>query len=286
MKTARVVAALLTMALGTGTAEAAGINTDVALPVHQGGFVFRSQLRYQRLANDPTVLGRETTVWAAPLVVVYGVTSRTTVIGALPYIFESSTSNPAGAPVEDQRSGLADLRLLIRQTVFVRDGVQRTSRLGLLGGIEIPSGSEGFSSNTTQYLLGGVYTLQHGRHELDVDNVWKLNGEADGVDAGDEYQADAAYQLRVAPWNWPESGAPAQVYGVLEANWSMRQRSSVGGARVADSGGSRLFLSPGLQLVTRQVIYEASLQLPVMRDLNGGQLEPDLGASLGLRVNY
>ncbi len=286
MRTARVVTALLTMALGTGIAEAAGINTDVALPVHQGGFVFRGQLRYQRLANDPTALGRETTVWAAPLVVVYGVTSRTTVIGALPYIFESSKSNPVGAPVEDHRRGLADLRLLIRQTVFVRDGVQRTSRLGLLGGIEIPSGSEGFSSNTTQYLLGGVYTLQHGRHELDVDNVWKLNGEADSVDAGDEYQADAAYQLRVAPWNWPESGTPAQVYGVLEANWSTRQRSSAGGARVADSGGSLLFLSPGLQLVTRQVIYEASLQIPVIRDLNGSQLEPNLGASLGLRVNY
>jgi hypothetical protein len=280
------VATILTVVLGLDAAEAAGINTDVALPVHQGGFVFRGQLRYRRLANDPTPLGRETTVWAAPLVVLYGVTSRTTVIGALPYVFASNKSNPAGAPVEDHRSGLADLRLVVRQTIFVRDGVQRTSRLGLLGGLEIPSGSEAFSSNTTQYLLGGVYTLQHGRHELDVDNVWTLNGEANGVNTGDEYQADAAYQLRVAPWNWPERGAPAQVYGVLEANWSLRQRSDVGGARVADSGGSLLFLSPGLQLVTRQVIYEASLQIPVMRDLDGGQLEPNLGASLGLRVNY
>jgi len=285
-QSAAIALALLSLPLAGASAQAAGINTDVALPVREGGFVFRAQLRTLDAGDDPTDLDRDVRVWAVPAVLVYGANARTTLFGIVPFLSQEVESNLSGRRVSVRREGSGDLTFLVRRTVHARDAVQMTSRLGLLGGVEVASGSDAFSSHSTDFLLGGVYTLQSGRHEFDGDLVWKINGEGRGVDAGDEYRADVAYQLRLAPWEWPERGTPAQVYGVMEANLTSVERTFDGEAELADSGGTIVFLSPGLQLVTRKVIYEASVQVPVVRNLYGGQVEPDLGLSAGVRINF
>jgi len=53
---------------------AAPINSNVALPVRKGGFVFRSQVRWLRATDDPTPSDREVNVVAIPNVLVYGAT--------------------------------------------------------------------------------------------------------------------------------------------------------------------------------------------------------------------
>ena len=40
------------------TLQAAGINTNVALPVREGGYVYRTQIRYLSASDDPTALDR------------------------------------------------------------------------------------------------------------------------------------------------------------------------------------------------------------------------------------
>ncbi len=47
-----------------------------------------------------------------------------------------------------------------------------------------------------------------------------------------------------------------------------------------------LFLSPGAQFITQHFIVEASVQVPVVQDLNGPQLEKDFVAVLGVRVPF
>jgi hypothetical protein len=273
-------------ALASRDNRAAGINTDVALPVRQGGFVLRTQVRLLGADDDPSSLDREVRVWVVPAVVVYGATVRTTVFGIVPYLSQRVELTEGGRRLTDRAEGTGDLLFLVRRTVRARDAIQRTSRLGLLGGVELPSGSDAFSSHATDFLLGGVYTLQDGRHEVDADLTWKVNGEGRGVDPGDEYRADLAYQFRLTPAVWPDRGSPSQVYGVIEANWSTADRAVSGGAKLDDTGGTSLFLSPGVQLVTRKVIYEASVQLPAVQNLNGEQAETDFVASIGVRINF
>ncbi len=54
--------------LGTpGALQAAGINTNVALPVREGGFVYRTQLRFLSASDDPTPLDRDINVYAVPM---------------------------------------------------------------------------------------------------------------------------------------------------------------------------------------------------------------------------
>lgn len=47
-----------------------------------------------------------------------------------------------------------------------------------------------------------------------------------------------------------------------------------------------MFLSPGLQYVTRKWIAEVGVQIPVVQDLNGAALGQDDGVSAGVRINY
>ncbi len=163
-----------------GIDQAAGINTSVALPVREGGYVYRTQLRLLSASDDPTLLDRDIDVYAIPNVLVYGAKARTTLFGILPYFSRSVDFTDAGLRQSDDADGFGDLRFLVRQTVYARDALQRTSRLGLLAGLEIPSGTDEFSSHTTDYQLGAVYTLQDGRHELDADLIYKINTEGRG----------------------------------------------------------------------------------------------------------
>ena len=266
--------------------QAAGINTNVALPVREGGYVYRTQVRFLGASDDPTSLDRDIDVFALQNVLLYGATSRTTLFGILPYISRSVDFTQAGARQTDDTDGFGDLTFLVRQTIYARDAVQRTSRLGLLGGLEIPSGKQEFSSHSADFLLGSVYTLQDGRHELDADLLYKINTEGRDLQLGSELQYDLAYEVRILPWDWPERGTPSQIYLVLEANGRTSRRAFSDGTELSDSGGTVVFVSPGIQYVTRRVIYEATLQIPVIQNLNGGQVETDLAAGAGIRIQF
>ena len=277
---------LLVIFLPAGSLQAAAINSNVALPVREGGFVYRTQLRFLSTSDDPTPLDRDIEAYIVPNVLVYGATERTTLFGILPFISQSVELSSGGSRQDNEVEGFADLTFLLRQTIYVRDAVQRTSRLALIAGLEIPSGKADFSSHSTDFILGGVYTLQTGRHELDADLLYKVNTEGRDVELGDEFRYDLAYGLRVSPWDWPERGTPSQIYLVLEANGTTSRRTITPEGELADTGGTLVFLSPGIQLVTQRVIYEASLQVPVVENLHGDQVEPDFVAAAGIRVQF
>ena len=71
---------------------------------------------------------------------------------------------------------------------------------------------------------------------------------------------------------------------VLELNGEVAGRSEVGGTSMSDSGGTVVFLSPGVEfLLTRRFVLEVSLPVPIMVDVNGTQPEPEVSAILGVR---
>ncbi len=286
----QLLATFLLVALGSFTGAgglwAAGINTNVALPVREGGFVYRTQVRFISASDDPSPMNRDIEAYVVPNVLVYGATSQTTLFGILPHIFKSVERDSGGIRQEDRTNGFGDLTFLLRQTVYARDAVQRTSRLGLIGGLEIPVGSEDFSSHSTDFVLGGVYTLQTGRHEFDADLLYNVNTEARDLDLGEELQYDLAYELRLFPWQWPERGTPSQLYAVIEANGRSIERARSNGMELDDTGGTVVFLSPGIQWVTQRIIYETSLQVPVIQNLNGSQVETDFVATAGVRIQF
>lgn len=276
----------------TSDVFAAGINTNVALPVREGGFVFRSQLRWLRATDDPTPVNREVNVVAIPNVLVYGATPDLSLFAIVPYIFSNIelTEPSSGKRIDKDDNGIGDTTLLGRYTVYARDYPGGTTRFALLGGVKLPTGDddlEPITSESFDFPLGGVSTVTwgFGRHEVDADLVYNINTEAEDFEKGDELIYDLAYQFRLYPWVLPEVGAPNFLYLVAEANGIFSQRSKLKGETIDDSGGHILFLSPGLQFATRRFILEASIQLPVIQGLNGDQVETDFVLAVGFRVN-
>jgi len=273
-------------------ALAAGINTNVALPVREGGFVFRSQLRWLRATDDPIPVNREVDVVAIPNVLVYGATPELSLFAIMPYIFSNIelTEPSSGKRTDKDDNGIGDLTLLARYTVYARDYPAGTTRFALLGGTKLPTGDDDLKPITTDsvdFPLGGVTTVTwgFGRHEVDADVIYNINTEAEDFERGDDLIYDLAYQFRFYPWTLPEVGAPNFLYLVAEANGVFSQKSELNGETIDDSGGHILFLSPGIQFVTKRIVLEASIQLPVIQDLNGNQVETDFVLVTGFRVN-
>jgi len=270
----------------------APINSNVALPVRKGGFVFRSQARWLRATDDPTSSDKQVNVVAITNALVYGVTPDLALFAIFPYIFRNVelTDPSSGKRIDKNDSGIGDLTLIGRYTIYAKDYPSGTARFAPLAGIKLPTGDDDLEPITTESIdlqFGGVSTItwDFGRHEIDADIIYRVNTEAKDFEKGDDLFYDLAYEFRVYPWTLPDVGAPNFLYLVAEANGIFSQKSELNGKTIDNSGGSILFLSPGIQFATKRYILEASIQLPVIQDLNGNQVETDFVFTAGFRVN-
>lgn len=292
MKTVSFTLVFFSFSLLGPRAWAAPINTDTALPINKGEFLWREQVRFLK-AEDST---RDLEVIAVPSVLVYGVTEKFALIGIAPYL--DKTLKMGG--VERGDNGLGDVTLLGRYQVFQWDRQPgETLRAQVLGGLKFPTGEDDerdslgrlpqplqLGSGSYDPIVAGVFTWQRLRWQADFDVVYKINTEANDVRFGNTLAHDAAFQYRLLPWTLPEQGVPHFVYGVLELNAIWAERSELGGREIGASGGYTLFVSPGLQYVARRWIAEISVQLPVVQELNGGQLKTDFILTGGFRIQF
>ncbi len=294
---AGVVLALAALA-ATG-ARAAPQTFNTALPVAEGQLVFRQQVFYKRATDDPGPANREVDVVGAVSVLGYGVSGRLAFFAALPVLDkELGLTTPGGTRVARATSGVGDARLFGRYTFYVDNAPGRTFRIASFAGVEIPTGASRdtdslgrlpatlqLGSGSWDPFFGIVSTYQTLDFEVDVQASYKVNNSANGFEFGDEARFDASLQYRM----WPRelSGdVSGFLYGVIEANLVHRARNEIGGVAVAGSGGTSLFLAPGLQYVTRRWIAEAIVQLPVAQNLNGTALKDDYTVRAGFRINF
>lgn len=296
---AKALLGLLLAALLAGAGMAAPQTFDTALPVAEGEFVFREQFLYVAGDDDPTPAGRSLEVIGAMSALGYGVTGDLALFGVLPYLDKRlELTDGLGGRLARSTRGIGDARLFARYTIVQDDRPGATFRVAPVAGIELPTGddndADSFGRLPPPLQLGSgswdpfaavVATYQTLDYQIDAQVAYKVNSKANGLDFGDELSLEASLQYRL----WPHTlgaGVPAFVYGVVEANLVHQERSRSGGVADLDSGGTTLFVSPGLQYVTKRCVLEAIVQLPVVKDLNGAALESDVMVRAGFRVNF
>lgn len=245
--------------------QAIPINTSVALPVATGNAVFRLQSKFFKSDSD-----RHLFVAA----VAYGLSRRTTLI--------VSSLGVSKGPTK----GMGDSSILVRQTVLQFDAPLYTSRLGLLGGVKLPTGVDEVTTNSTDWRAGGVYTMQSDQHEFDSSVIFHVNTTGSGIKMGDRILHDLAYQIRISPWHLPETGVPSQWNLVVELNGIFSEKNRVSGATDPNTGGYQLFLSPGVQWVSQKIILEFLFQKPVVQNLNGSQMQEEYRLLSGTRFQF
>jgi len=271
---------------------------NTALPVAQGEFVTRIQGIRLDAGEDPGTADRDLTVDTLVTVVGYGVTPKLALFGALPYQHKTLRLDSGGERIRRSQEGFGDLSLFGRYTLFQRDWPGRTLRLAPFVGVEAPTGEDDagdalgrlppsvqLGSGAWDLFGGLVLTHQTLSDQFDSQLSVRFNNEANGFEAGDEVRWDLSWQHRL----WPRElggGVPGFLYGVLESNLAYQGKNEVHGVEDADSGGTSLFLAPGLQYVTKRWMAETAIQLPVMQDLNGTALESDYIVRAGIRINF
>ncbi len=246
----------------------APINSNVALQPATGQTIVRQQIR-GFFGDTPD--GREVEQVSSVTTIVYGVDDAWTMIVDVPVILSRRSERVGGG--YDSDGGVADVRVLSKVRLFRDDsGPTDTTRVNLIAGLEAPVGSDAFTSDSWDLIVGGVGTHVRGRHALSVDALWKIN-TAGGIRGEDALLADLAYLYRLVPASYDDGGTSA-LYGSIELN----------GTYWTD-GDAELLLSPGLQYATRRWILEATVQVPLWQEMEF-RVERDIALGLGVRVQF
>jgi len=247
------------------------LNTDVALSPPEDGFIIRNQWRYSRLSDDPTPLDRELDLLVIPTTIVYGITAELTILGTVPVIYRHTDFGSGGGAETD--AGVGDIPLLLKYRFYQKDEPGVTTRWSMIGGIEIPTFDDDFSSDSIDPIIGTVWTHQEQSWWIDWDVIYKFN-TAGGVAGDDELRGDVAVSLRLAD-GVDDDGGPWGLYAIGECN-----------AKYIVDGSWRVLLSPGLQLIRPQLILEMGVQIPVYQDMKSPRLETDFTVVASVRFQF
>jgi Putative MetA-pathway of phenol degradation len=278
--------------------SAAAITFNSALPVAKGEFVNREQVVLMRSEHEPGGLQRNMQVNSLVSVLGYGVSGKLAAFIALPYADKELRLSMNGSRVGRSNDDFGDLTIFGRYTFWQQDAPGQTFRIAGFGGVKAPTGSDDESDNLGRLPIsvqpgtgawdgfgGIVATYQTLEYQLDGQLAYRANGSAHSFEAGDETRLDASLQYRL----WPrtlDADLVGFLYGVLETNLVYRDRNETHGQDDPNTGGTTLFLTPGLQFVTKRVILEVAVQLPVSQNLNGTALETDYLLRTGFRWNF
>lgn len=248
-----------------------GLNTDVALTPPEGGTIVRTQWRLSEFDDDPTTDDREVTLNAAPVTVVHGITSKLTFLTTVPFVHQEVDIGATGEELDE--FGISDIPVLAKYRFYQKDEPGQTTRWAAIGGIEVPTHDEPFSSESGDPIVGTVWTHQAQTWWLDWDLLYKSN-TGDGLNSDDKIRADVAASYTLLGGN-NETFGPWRLYGIGELN-----------ATALTDGSTEVLGSPGLQFITPQWIVEAGVQLPVHQDMEAPRLKRNFTSVLSVRFQF
>lgn len=276
----------------------APVTFNTALPVGDDEFVARGFVSVSESANDPGATNRKATARSLVAVLGYGVSPKLALFGVLPYDDKELDITLGGNRVTRSAGGFGDFSVFGRYTVLQRDKIGSTFRVAPFLGLKAPTGDDnrqdsigplppGVQTGSGAWdLFGGIVsTYQTLDFQLDGQMSYRVNNAANGFDPGNEFRLDGSLQYRLAP-KFIGDGVPNFLYGVIETNFVRRDKSRISNSPDSNSGGTSLFVSPGLQYVTKRWIVEGVVQVPVVQDLNGSALENDFILRAGFRMNF
>jgi len=234
-------------------------------------------------------------------VILGGLTPLWTFRAIVPWIRkEMDFSSPGGGHATFVTSGVGDAIVQSKWIFFRDDRPGATTRLGIQGRLQVPLGSTDarlpsgevaprplqVGTGTWDVESKLVFTNTERRLGLHGNVGGRINGTDEGFEAGNVFLYDVAVGLRFLPWVY-ESMDDQTLVVYLEVNGAASEPNRMGEEEDPDSGGHLLLLSPALQWIPRPwLLFESSVQLPLLQDLNGTRLEHDIRLQVGARYRF
>ncbi len=207
--------------------------------------------------------------------IIYGITADLSATLVIPYILERSSIN--------ESSGPGDVSVRTKYRFWRRDGIGVQDAAAVILGAKLPTGDDDktprLGSGSTDYLLALTIARESLKWYYFGDVRYRLNTEGGGgLRAGNGVFADLAIGIRTRRVEYLRP----DLVVIAELNFEARDRNEFFGVDVADSGGTRLFLSPSFFFTYRNWALKGGIQFPVDQDLNGNQPESDYRFSLAV----
>jgi len=201
----------------------------------------------------------------------YGITGDWAAGIELPYAF-----NEEGAEESD---GSGDISLFTKYRFWRQDTLGLQQSAAVFFKVKIDSGDEDASpalgTGTTDAILGLTYGYEGRKWYRWASLRYRFNDENDaGLERGDKILFDLVGGIRPTLTSYRE---PDTVW-LLELNGEYGQKAELGGVNLENTGGTELFLSPGIFWTRLNFAVKAGVQIPVYSDLNGAQEDSDYRA--------
>ena len=310
--------------IGLGTGNAAPILTSTANTLPKGKFSVGLQFELddnnaisnrRLLANaeeDPNQdVHSISSLSQWTLTTAYGVTDRFTIAAQIPFvdrrnILEAEEEDDGEFEIESlgDSDGIGDLRLFgVYQ--FWRDEVGQQSAAVTVG-VKTPTGDDDNSvtgegrldtelqpgSGSYDPFFGLAYSRKFSQWSFDSNVTYQIATEgAQDTDLGDFVGANAALSYRLNNLHTHANSSAEHIDVawdlVLELNGEWRDKEDIDGETNDDSGGTLLFLSPGIRATTDfGMSFSLSVGAPIITDLNGLQSTPQWRAIAGISMGF
>jgi len=271
------IAAGVTVLAGTAHAGG-GISVDAGLTPPEGRWIFRTQIRHMQRSDEMSEMG----MYKFPFVLAYGVRSDFTLM--VKQIITRRSMTMGGTT--NTESGFDDFYALAKYKAYRRNTRSYTFGIAPTLGLEMPTGSDEFSSNTWDLAAGLYFSWRSGVWAADLNTAYRWNSftdrNKDGLVPGDVGHLDAAFSYQYSIGG----SAFASLFPVLELNYEDARAARLDGDDTANTGGVVFYVSPGLKYATPSVILEALVRVPAAWEQNGSQPDPALGLLLGVRFLF
>lgn len=288
---------LMIMFISPLIARALPIETDTALTLGFESNALRSFVRIiqqNELTKDGNVIpdseNRKITVINTPLIIPLRLSPNLVFTSIVPLLNVASEKEVSGAKTTARSSGIGDIQLLIKKAFFKKDGLKKTMRFAWKAGLKLPTGDEDQSpalgSGSVDFIVGGLLTYILDRFAMNHDLSYQINTRAEGLRVGNLIKYNVAFEYRLLPETY-QSIQETTFNFVFEFNGRYQSRSKNDGQILENTGGTNLFLSPGMQVIFGpRFIVEGLFQYPILQKLNGTQLAVDYTALLGFRYSF
>lgn len=242
------------------------------------------------------------TQYVPSVALVYGFYPKWTAIVAQPYVSADRTTREVGKPPERANfSGLADTRIFVQYDgLYRRNSPGGLTRLAGIVGLQVPSGADRFSTGAVEY-TGGLIFEKAVRLKYVFTSDFEYTFATENsrrISIGDRARFDAALARFILSDEKPPDDAGwwrrswhrifrHGAYVILELNgvWQAHGRDQE--AKIPNSGGTTVSVSPGIQyFVNDRLIAELSAPIPAVRELNGTQPRPGSTFVVGFRYLF
>jgi hypothetical protein len=205
----------------------------------------------------------------------YGITGDWAAGIELPYVDKQV------GPVND--SGRGDIKAFTKYRFWRNDSLGVQESAAVLLKVKLDTADSGanpaLGTGTTDAILGLTYGYEGRRWYRWAAVRYRQNGTNDaGLRRGGKVLFDLVGGIRTRLTGYLE----ADTVWLLELNGEYGDRDEMNGTSVANTGGTELFLSPGIFWTKRNFAIKAGVQVPVVSKLNETQIESGIRASLTL----